>query len=230
MKKISTLLFVLCSSVVLVACNKKADQIPAAEQSTPVVATAPVVAAPVTPATPVQETEEQKEAARKRDLMDYSTMEEKYLTDTRGQWASSAKASSSFGDANKTEAKRLESAMKATGAPDTNTWTNNNYELGFDWLELNYDKPVAATEVRVVLDAGKGSEALSKIELQDESGKWNVVWADISDIKRDQRGKRTWFVKNFAKTSYKVKAVKVSFANNLEHSYKEVDAVQLIGD
>jgi hypothetical protein len=229
MKKISSLLLVLLSSILVVACNKKAPEASASQSvDTPVVALA---SAPANvPAVPLEETAQQKEAAKKRSLMDYSNMEEKYLTDTLGQWATSAKASSAFGDANSSEKGILEAAAQATKVPDTKIWTNNNYELGFDWLELTYVKPVQATEIRVVLDNGKGVEAISKIELQDESGKWNIVWADISDVKEDTRGRRTWFVKSFEKTKYKVKAVKISLANNLEHSYKAIDAVQLIGE
>ena len=43
------------------------------------------------------------------------------------------------------------------------------------------------------------------------------------------RGGRTWLVKTFPKTATKVKAVKLTFANNVSSGYKEVDAVQLVG-
>lgn len=236
MKKTSSLLFILLSTLLLVACNKKAPEsasveaISSASASTTAATTAQAPTSTETTSTPLELTKEEKELAEKRSLMEYSKMEESYLTDVRGQWATNAIASSSFGNANKDDASRLESSIKAAGAPDTKSWTNNNQELGFDWLDLNYAKPVNATEVRVALENGNGSESLSKIELKDEAGNWHVMWSDISTIKEDKRGRRTWFVKSFEKTKFKVVGVKISFANNLERRYKYVDAVQLIGD
>jgi len=49
-------------------------------------------------------------------------------------------------------------------------------------------------------------------------------------LARDERGSRTWFVRSFEKTAYKVKAVKLTIANSVARGYKEVDAVQLVGD
>ncbi|WP_373988736.1 hypothetical protein [Duganella sp. BuS-21] len=49
-------------------------------------------------------------------------------------------------------------------------------------------------------------------------------------VKRDTRGNRTWFVRSFEKTSYKAKGAKITFANNLQHDDKVIDAVQLVGD
>ena len=81
-----------------------------------------------------------------------------------------------------------------------------------------------------MLPSGQGVEAVNKVELQDTDGKWNTVWEGVSDVKKDDRGNRTWFVKTFNKTAYKAKAVKVTYANNLQHDYKVIDAVQLVGD
>jgi hypothetical protein len=99
-----------------------------------------------------------------------------------------------------------------------------------DWLEASFAKPVAAKEVRVVFENGEGVEAVSKMEVQDAQGKWNTVWSGLSDVKHDQRGNRTWFVRTFEKTAYPVSAVKITIANNVERGYKVVDAVQLVGE
>ena len=80
------------------------------------------------------------------------------------------------------------------------------------------------------MPSGQGVEAINKVELQDTDGKWNTVWEGVSDVKKDDRGNRTWFVKTFTKTAYKAKGVKVTYANNLQHDYKVIDAVQLVGD
>jgi hypothetical protein len=73
-------------------------------------------------------------------------------------------------------------------------------------------------------------EAINKIELQDTDGKWITVWEGLHSEKRDERGTRTWFIRTFDKTAYKAKGVRITYANNLHHDYKVVDAVQLVGD
>ena len=161
--------------------------------------------------------------------MDYAVMEDKYLNDPRAQWATGGQASSTYGDGDGKPSDTY-SPKSAAGPVDGNYWSNSHSDLGFDWLEMAFARPVSATEVRIVFLGGKGAEAVNKLELQDTDGKWNTVWSGISDVKRDDRGGRTWFVRSFEKTAYKVKAVKFTIANNVQHGYKEVDAVQLVGD
>ena len=83
-------------------------------------------------------------------------------------------------------------AKNVIGAGDGKEWTNNHQDIGFDWLETTFAKPVNATEVRAVFANGAGVEAVDKVELQDTEGKWYTVWSGISDVKRDARGSRTW--------------------------------------
>jgi hypothetical protein len=87
---------------------------------------------------------------------------------------------------------------------------------------------VAATELRVVLTDGVG--AVSKLELIDEAGAAHEVWSGTDETKPDRRGPRTWLVRTFEKTPYKAAGVKISFANAVVSGYKEVDAVQLVGE
>lgn len=116
------------------------------------------------------------------------------------------------------------------GPPDGKYWNNKSQDVGFDWAEFSYDKPVQATEVRLVITDGNGVGALTKVELQDTDGKWHTAWSGLSDVKKDERGNRTWFVRTFEKTPYKVKAVKYTIANNVEKGYKYFDAAQLVGE
>lgn len=157
-------------------------------------------------------------------------MEDTYINDPKAQWANAAKASSTFGDEDGKTPASSNAPENMIGKVDGETWTNNHQDIGFDWMELGYEKPVSATEVRLVIHQGAGAEAISKVELQDTEGKWNTVWSGISDVKRDSRGNRTWFVKTFPKTTYQVKAVKYTIANNLFNNYKVIDAVQLVGE
>jgi hypothetical protein len=204
------------------ACTKKT---PLPETQTTNVAPVAVTAVPA-----ADKTEAQRELEEKQALMDYATMEDKYINDPRAQWASGAKASSTFGDEDGKTPADSSLAINMQGPVDSKEWTNNHQDMGFDTIELTYAKPATANEVRVVLRHGEGAEAISKVELQDTNGKWNTAWSGISEVKRDQRGGRTWFVRSFEKTAYKANAVKVTFANNLQRGYKDVNAVQLVGD
>jgi hypothetical protein len=221
---------VVLSVLAIAACGKKASDAPAATpaESAPVAtASAPATTASTTP---VDSTDVQREAARKQALMDYGVMEDRYMNDATAQWAATATASSTFGDEDGKVSAGSNLASNVAGAVDGKTWTNNRQDIGFDWLETTFAKPVSATEVRVVFANGEGIEAINKIELQDVAGKWNTVWSGISDTKRDARGSRSWFVRTFAKTPYQAKAVKITIANNVQRGYKVVDAVQLVGN
>lgn len=218
MNTLSRYALLLAAPLLLVACEKKEPE------------PAPVVVAPVAaPAAPVapEPTEEQRAAAENQKKLDYANMEDKYMNDARAQWAETASASSTFGDPEPAESNQ---AKNATGKLDSNEWLNNNQNIGLDWIELGYTKPVQATEVRLVIGGGEGVEAISKVELQDTDGKWNLIWSGLSNIKRDERGERTWFVRTFEQTPYKVQAVRYTIANNITNGYKRVDAAQLVGD
>ncbi|HWV16309.1 MAG TPA: hypothetical protein VN030_12830 [Cellvibrio sp.] len=223
--KHSLLLALLCSSLTLTACQKKAAEV-AAESPAP----ARETAAAAQPAAEQEPTEEQRERAKKQAQMDYAVMEDTYINDTKAQWAIEAKASSTFGEEDGKAPADSRSVKNVSGKVDGNTWTNNSQDIGFDWVELSYEKPVFATEVRLVTPYGNAVEAINKIELQDTDGKWNTVWSGISEQKLDERGPRTWFVQKFEKTTYQVKAVKFTIANNLYKNYKEFDAAQLVGE
>ena len=214
----------IISSVTLAGCTKKTEHtasMPAtpssAQQSAPSVA-------------PTEPSQDEAERAKKQELMDYATMEDQYINDPRAQWANSAKASSTFGDDGGAKPSEVNVAANATGAVDGKTWTNNHQDVGFDWLQVGFAKPVTATEVRIVFESGNGVEAVSKVELADEQGNWTTVWSGLSATKADSRGNRTWFVQKFDKTAFKANAVKVTLANNVQRGYKVVDAVQLVGD
>jgi hypothetical protein len=113
---------------------------------------------------------------------------------------------------------------------DGNTWSQAEQDIGMDWLELGFDKPVQATAVRAVFTGTDAIQAITKVELIDEAGAAQAVWSGLSEEKADKRGERTWMVKTFPKTATKIKAVKLTFANNVSSGYKEVDAIQLVGE
>lgn len=230
MKKLTALCLVWI--FILGACNKKTSEENAGKDQSAVKTTSPSTEIAQNPATVAEPSPEAQELAKKQTLLEYGMMEDGYINDPRAQWASSAKASSNYGESKEDPAKSLSSygADKATGGADGNTWSNNQTDMGFDWLALDYTKPVSATEVRIVFKSGNSVEAVSKVELIDSHNQLHTVWSGISDVKNDSRGSRTWFVRKFAATLYKAKGVKITFANSLVNDYKEIDAVQLVGD
>ncbi|NRR30314.1 hypothetical protein HSX11_08940 [Oxalobacteraceae bacterium] len=223
----NTTIALLMSSLLVTACHKKPkDEVPPpvpAVASAPDAAAAPAAAAPAAAAA-------DPEKAEKQSKLDYAVMEDGYINDAKAQWATGAKASSTFGDEDGKTPSDGNLASNIAGPADGKDWTNNKQDMGFDSVVLTYAKPVSATEVRLVLPSGSGVEAINKVELQDTTGKWNTVWTGVSDVKKDDRGNRTWFVRKFDKTPYKAQAVKVTIANNLQHDYKRIDAVQLVGE
>lgn len=234
-------------ALALAGCGKKAQDQPAAdsESSTPTAGmaqesratsqpaetseaapgTVPVTALAATPGAEL--TEDQKEMARKQVLLDYSIMEDGYINDPNAQWASAAKTSSTFGDEGKADPSA--GAIKIVGKVDDKSWTNDNQTLGFDWVQATFAKPVNATAVRVVFPGHSGIEAVNKLELIDTAGTAHTIWSGISTDKADERGPRSWLVRKFDATPYKVQGVKITIANNLYSGYKEIDAVQLVG-
>ena len=214
----------LLAPLLLVACHKKTPE-PVPE---PVVVAAAPAAPPAPAAEPAEMSQEQRDQLDKQERFDYGAMEDKYINDAHAQWAATASASSTYGDPKPDDGNRAQVA--AIGPVDGKHWINNNIEIGFDWIELGYAKPVQANEVRLVLDDGHGAEAISKVELQDTEGKWNTIWSGLSEVNADRRGSRTWFIRSFAKTPYKVKAVKYTIANNVERAHKYVNAAQLVGE
>ena len=189
------------------------------------------VAAPASspePATPAPDAAEPADDAKAK--LAYATMENDYISDANAQWATSATASSSFGDAADKPADSHDPSTpwQATGAVNGDSWTNNQQDIGFDWLQLDYAKPVSATEVRAVLDEN-GVKSITRVELIGADGAAHTVWSGTSDVAKDERGSRTWFVRRFDATPYPVKSVKLTFANAVASGYMNVDAVQLVG-
>jgi hypothetical protein len=216
----------LLSVLALAACQKKPAP-PAAESPA---AAAPAPAPAAEPAQPPSAQDAEK--AEKQAKLDYATMEDRFLNDPKGQWAASAKASSSFGEKPEEppESPEKSGAWKLTGKPDGGTWNNNNQDIGFDWIELTYGKPVHATEIRAAFAGDEAVGSVTKVELLGADGKATTVWSGVSDQKEDRRGNRTWFVRKLEKTAQPMVGVKLTFANNVSPGYKEVDAVQLVGE
>jgi len=209
---------------ILAACAKKAPEPAPAPAPAPATAAAPApAAAPATAQTDAANmSDEQKEVAKRQAKLDYSNMEDGYINDANGQWATAAKATSEYGGSTYEPA-------NATGKVDGKSYATKGSDVGFDSLEVSFDKPVNATELRVAITEGYGLEGITKLELQDTDGKWNTIWSGINTVKPDKRGARTWYVQPIEKTAYKAKAARITKSNNITTDRLYIDAVQLVG-
>ena len=147
-------------------------------------------------------------------------------TDTNGQWAISATASSSYSNA---QGAAQWSANQATGAPnvaayadDGNAWAPSAKDAGLEWLDLKFPKAVHATEVRVRESFNSGT--IVKVELIDDSGTAHTAWAG-----NDPTTGLNYLLVTFPKTDFKTAEVKLILATNISEGWKEIDAVQLVG-
>jgi pyruvate/2-oxoglutarate dehydrogenase complex dihydrolipoamide acyltransferase (E2) component len=225
----------LSLALVLIGCAKKEEAAPA-DAPADATAAAPAADAPAAadaataPAAEAAATDEDPEVARKRREVEFALAEEALVGDARGQWAATAKASSTYNDAQEPASY---SAFQATGAPNVvgfgdngNAWCPKEDDGGIERLEVGFSKPVNATEIRVRQNSAPG--AIIKVELIDTEGKLHVVHDGIDAAKYDSFN--FWFKKTFEKTPYKVAGAKITLATNAVAGWNEIDAVQLLGD
>lgn len=239
MKKSLLTVSALTLALMLAGCAKKEEAAAPAEAPADATAAAPAAAAPAAPAAtdaataPAADataTEEDPEVAKKRREVEFALAEEALVSDARGQWATTAKASSTYNDAKEPASY---SAFQATGAPNVvgfgdngNAWCPKEDDGGIERLEVGFAKPVNATEIRVRQNSAPG--AIIKVELIDTEGKAHVVHDGIDAAKYDALN--FWFKKTFEKTPYKVAGAKITLATNAVSGWNEIDAVQLLGD
>jgi hypothetical protein len=147
--------------------------------------------------------------------------------DPRGQWAVAATASTQYRPQDY-------SAQQATGAPDVpaygddkRAWSPNAAERQLEWLELTYAQPVHATEVRVRQTFNPGT--IVNVIAVEADGTGHFVWKgrDPNAYAPKQIG---WFVVRFPKTPYLVQRVRVTLDTPAAKGWKQIDAVQLVGD
>jgi hypothetical protein len=221
-----TLALLMSAGVLISACGKKTDA-PAPEATAP----APAASAPQTNAAPA--TEEDSELVAKREAIEFALMEDKIKNDPKGQWAVSAKASSTYSsDAN--DSTSGYHAFRATGAPDTErygdqetSWASKESDQGIEWIELEYANPVNATALKIRQNLNPG--AIISVDLFDEAGSAHNIWQG-PDATKYRDSTISWLNLNFEKTAYKTKRVKITLATNAVSGWNEIDAVQLLGE
>ncbi len=232
-------LIVLLVAGLTVACTKKKEAAttestpsataPAPTTTAPAPATAPVPTAGTSSAAPA----ESEEAAAKRKAVEFALREDGYKNDPQGQWASDAKASSTYAtDLNNATAGYH--PLRATGAPDVQhygdtgeAWATKTADSGIEWLELSFAKPVSATELRIRQNHAPG--AIIKVELFEENGAAHAVFQG-PDHTAYEANTISWLMVKFDKTPYKTQRAKITLATNAVSGWNEIDAVQLVGE
>ncbi len=149
------------------------------------------------------------------------------LVDKNGEWAISAVASSTYGNAT---GMASWSPTHATGQPNIdvygdhgNAWAPAEKNGGHEYLELSYNTAVTPTAVRIRESYGSG--CVTKVELKDTTGTWHEVWSGVDTT----RGLNYLQIPVTGAT-YKTKTVKVTFdTTKAPNEWAEIDAVQLVG-
>jgi hypothetical protein len=140
------------------------------------------------------------------------------------QWASEARASSEYGAADW-------SARQAAGPPDTasagdqrTAWASREQDAGEEWLELEYERAVRATHVRIHQTYNPG--AVVRVEVADASGAWHVAWSG-RDANREAPA---WLTIGLAPAKFATRRVRITLDSAGVPGWNEIDAVELIGE
>lgn len=239
------LALLLAIDLTVAGCGKKQEPTPAAPPATAPAATAPVAstAVPATataptaaaaPAATQDSGEVSAEAAAKAAAIKTALAEAEIASDSRGQWAVSATASSTYAGDKSPDSKASYAPNAATGAPDVerygddgHSWASATADKGIEWLEVKFAKPVQATELRIRQNSAPG--AFIKVELIDDGGGKHTLWEGVDEEKYAPNA-ISWWRRTFEKTSYKVSGARITLATNAVPGWNEIDAVQLIGD
>lgn len=150
------------------------------------------------------------------------------VPDAAGQWASAARAGSQYGSSGYSPA-------KATGAPDVTVagdsvqaWCPAVKSNGLDWIELSFANPLQAVELRVRQNNEPG--AIVKIEALEPDGTAHVWWEGVDSYVAPAVRDIAWFAVRVSKTRYLVAKVKVTLNLAASPGWKQIDAVQLVGE
>jgi sugar lactone lactonase YvrE len=237
--KFAPLIFLLMVTLTSLACipcgllgDKEAGQPTSAETSEPVAA---ATAVPPTPPEPTATTE--SATPPEPTLTPAAELGEEVLTEEvqagEGevgaggeirQWASSAAASSEYGDTKW-------SASQATGAPDTPdcgdsvmAWTASSQDT-VEWLELGYDVAVYPAQVNII--QSNTPDQVSSVDLLDTEGEYHNIYLGEPEGKVECPYTLSIPVEG---ADYMAVGIKVTIDQSvIPAPWNEIDAVELVG-
>ncbi len=246
MKRNYVSLFVLLMlALSILACGllggKEAEQPPSAETSEPAAAATavpPTLTTPPEPTAPPEATATPEPTIPPEPTPEPSAeLEEEVLTEEVTtsevevgpggeirQWASSAAASSQYGDPKW-------SASQATGAPDTfdcgdsiNAWTASSPDT-VEWLELRYDAPVYPSQVNII--QSNTPDQVASVDLLDTEGEYHSIYVGQPEGKVECPYTLPIPV---ADADYMAVGIKVTIDQSVIRApWNEIDAVELVG-
>ena len=142
------------------------------------------------------------------------------------QWATSATASSEYGNPNW-------AATQATGAPDTiieecadlpTAWASQGSDT-VEWLELRYDTPVYPTEVNIIQT--HSPDQVVMVELIDTEGTYHEVYTGEPENLWEEC---PYTLSILVWADYQAVGVKITIDQSvIEPTWNEIDAVELVG-
>ena len=120
-------------------------------------------------------------------------------------------------------------ARKAAGPPDANAnqdhpnaWASKRGNMGMQWLELDYRKPMKVHLIRVFEVNRPG--ALAEVVGYDEQGKAHSLWKGVDPTK--QPGIFEFKIKP---TDFRVARLRLILDTNRVSGWNEIDAVEIVG-
>lgn len=140
------------------------------------------------------------------------------------QWASSAKASSQYGDSDW-------SANQATGKPDTpedcgdytSAWASSS-PYGEDWLEVYYDVPVVPTEITIIMNYNPSQ--VTEVEVIDLNGQRFLILVEDPDTYHCP----DYMTITVEDVDFPIKGIRIILDQSiLRLGWTEIDAVELVG-
>lgn len=121
------------------------------------------------------------------------------------------------------------SAQRATGPADANpnnddphAWASAQPDMGLQWLELTYDPPLRASQVRIFEVNVAG--AISAVVATDVGGNEHELWSGV-----DPTSTPGVFELGVGPTSYRVASLRLTLDTNRHPDWSEIDAVELVG-
>lgn len=144
--------------------------------------------------------------------------------ETIRQWASSAIASSEYGD-------ESWAAEQAAGAPnvlacgdDTSAWASATAS-GVDWLELTFTNPVKPSQINIVQSYSPSS--VVKVEVFDLAGESHIIYT----AEPEQKSECPFTLKiDIADPTFSTNRVRISVDQQKISTWNEIDAVELVGE
>ncbi len=114
-----------------------------------------------------------------------------------------------------------------TYSDNPRAWAPSTSERGIEWLELAFAQPTRATEVRVRQSYTPGTIVRVEAFAPDRSSL--VLWSG-RDTNAYPQGRIAWFLLRFPKTDMAVAQVRLTLNTAAAKGWKEIDAVQLVGE